>query len=183
MKMQMKKTLTEPAGLYIHVPFCRRKCPYCDFYSTTDLSLRHNFVRSLVREMGMSRNHKLHFDTIYIGGGTPSILSVRAVGQILETDHAAFDILAGAEITLEANPGTVDLQRLTGYRLSGINRINIGVQSFQEENLRFLGRIHSQQDARRAIRESGKSGIETIGLDLIYGIPGQSKRVYRHRYK
>lgn len=176
MRMQIKKTLIEPAGLYIHVPFCLRKCPYCDFYSTTDLSLRHNFVRALLLEMKIARNHGLHFDTLYIGGGTPSILSVRAVDQILETAHMAFGIPAGAEITLEANPGTVDLRRLTGYRLSGINRINIGVQSFQEENLRFLGRIHSQQDARRAIRESGKSGIENIGLDLIYGIPGQSKK-------
>ena len=176
MKMQIKKDLIEPAGLYIHVPFCLRKCPYCDFYSTTGLSLRHNFVRALLLEMKMTRNHGLHFDTLYIGGGTPSLLSVRAVDQILETAHMAFGILDGAEITLEANPGTVDLRRLTGYRLSGINRINIGVQSFQEENLRFLGRIHSQQDARRAIRESGKSGIENIGLDLIYGIPGQSKK-------
>jgi len=176
MKMQIKKDLIEPAGLYIHVPFCLRKCPYCDFFSTTDLSLRHNFVRALLQEMKMTRNHGLHFDTLYIGGGTPSILSVRAVDQILETAHMAFGILDGAEITLEANPGTVDLRRLKRYRLSGINRINIGVQSFQEENLRFLGRIHSQQDARRAIRESGKSGIENIGLDVIYGIPGQSKK-------
>ncbi len=113
------------------------------------------------------------FDSIYFGGGTPSILPVDEIHRILEAVGAAFDILTPAEITLEVNPGTVDEDRLRAYRKLGVNRLNIGVQSFQEELLQFLGRCHTAAEARRVIEDARAAGFNNIGLDLIYGLPGQ----------
>ncbi len=167
---------TDYAGIYIHLPFCVHKCPYCDFYSATDLSLKQPFIRALMKEMAMSCDIPFPFDTIYIGGGTPSVFSARHIGQLIETAYSLFKILPDAEITIEVNPGTVDLDRLKEYKHTGVNRINIGVQSFQDKNLNFLGRIHSARDAIFAVEWARNAGFDNIGLDLIYGIPNQTKK-------
>jgi oxygen-independent coproporphyrinogen III oxidase len=163
------------AGLYIHIPFCVKKCPYCDFYSITDRSLRPAFVDALISEMRMTRDSNVTFDTLYMGGGTPSVLDAKTIGKIIETVRQSYKILPHAEITLEVNPGTVGLKQFEEYRCSGVNRINIGVQSFDPVNLQFLGRIHSGDDAHAAVTWAQKAGFENLGLDLIYGIPNQTK--------
>jgi len=168
----------QPAGLYIHIPFCLRKCPYCDFYSITDASFHRAFLDALSTEMRLNRGIDLVFDTLYIGGGTPSVFDEKSIHQMVETARRSFKILPGAETTLEVNPGTVSLEKLKGYRRAGVNRINIGVQSFNSTNLAFLGRIHSNQDADLAIRWARSAGFNNIGLDLIYGIPDQTPALW-----
>jgi len=164
------------AGLYIHIPFCLKKCPYCDFYSITDTSLHPAFMDVLVSEMRMTRGWNLTFDTLYMGGGTPSALDAKTIGKIIDTARESYEILPHAEITLEVNPGTVSLNKFEEYQGAGVNRINIGIQSFDPVNLHFLGRIHSGRDARVAITWGQKAGFKNIGLDLIYGIPNQTKK-------
>ncbi|MEA1947588.1 MAG: radical SAM family heme chaperone HemW [Thermodesulfobacteriota bacterium] len=164
------------AGLYIHIPFCLKKCPYCDFYSITDTSLHPAFMDALVSEMRITRYPSLTFDTLYMGGGTPSVLDAKTIGKIIGTARESYEILPHAEITLEVNPGTVSLKKFEGCQHAGVNRINIGVQSFDPVNLHFLGRIHSARDAHVAVNWAQKAGFENIGLDLIYGIPNQTKK-------
>ena len=168
-----------PAGLYIHIPFCRRKCPYCDFYSVTGTERAADFLTALESEMRLYADRPLVFDTLYIGGGTPSVLSVEDIRRILRAAGNAFQILPDSEITLEVNPGTVTVEKLHRLRLAGINRISIGVQSFQQDNLEFLGRIHSSTEASASIRAARQAGFERIGLDLIYGLPDQSRAAWR----
>ena len=168
-------THSDNAGLYIHIPFCVRKCPYCDFYSVTDASLKPKFLKALLREMELVSHEGLCFDTLYIGGGTPSVYEPDKIDLIITNAFRSFKILADSEITIEVNPGTVTLEQLTGYRKAGINRLNIGVQSFQQPNLDFLGRIHSSDSARQTLDVARKAGFDKIGIDLIYGLPGQSK--------
>ena len=163
------------AGLYIHIPFCVRKCPYCDFYSVTDLALKPRFLKALIAEMKLVSAKGFCFDTLYIGGGTPSVYGYNDIGQIVTAISRNFDLRPDAEITIEVNPGTVSIEQLKGYREAGINRINIGVQSFYQKNLDFLGRIHSANEARNAVTEAQRAGFKNIGLDLIYGLPDQSK--------
>jgi len=167
--------LSEPAGLYIHIPFCIRKCPYCDFYSVTDLALRNPFTKALVQEMRFYAGPAVCIDTLYIGGGTPSVLGPEEITSILTQARRSFNIRSDGELTLEVNPGTVSAGSLSDYRRGGINRINIGVQSFQNRVLRFLGRIHSAEDAASSIGWARRAGFDNIGLDLIYGIPGQTE--------
>ena len=169
---------SQPAGLYIHIPFCLRKCPYCDFYSITDLSLQPAFLDALVSEMNMTRESKKVFDTLYIGGGTPSVLDINVIDNIIKTAHQCFNITSNTEITMEINPGTVTLEKLKEYRKAGVNRINIGVQSFDAAHLDFLKRIHSEKEARMAVKWAQKSGYENIGIDLIYGIPSQTTSLW-----
>jgi oxygen-independent coproporphyrinogen-3 oxidase len=163
----------KPAGLYVHIPFCLRKCRYCDFYSISDLSQTSRFLAALKREMQMNSGTSLVFDTLYIGGGTPSVLEPEAIGQIIETASRYFRFASDTEITLEVNPGTVTLDNLSEYRKLGVNRLNIGIQSFDDNNLRFLGRIHSGRDARLSVQWARRAGFDNIGLDLIFGLPGQ----------
>ncbi|MBC8198904.1 MAG: radical SAM family heme chaperone HemW [Desulfobacterales bacterium] len=166
----------QQAGIYFHIPFCVKKCPYCDFYSTTNLALQKAFLKALMREMRMLCDFSFLFDTIYIGGGTPSVLLAEDIGKIIETIRQVFKISADVEITMEVNPGAVDQERFAGYKSAGVNRINIGAQSFQETNLAFLGRIHSEKDINPAVKWARKAGFDNMGLDLIYGIPGQTRQ-------
>ena len=164
-----------PGGLYIHIPFCAKKCPYCDFYSITDLSLSSRYLQALATEIEHIHSDHLNFDSIYIGGGTPSLLSPDDIGRLLETVFKRFHILEDSEITIEVNPGTVSLEQFKRYRHAGVNRLNIGVQSFQDKNLAFLQRIHSAKEAKLAFEHAQRAGFENIGMDLIYGLPDQSK--------
>ena len=165
-----------PAGLYIHIPFCQKKCFYCDFYSITDLTQISPFINALKHEMQMVPQKPPVFDSLYIGGGTPSVLGAEAIGQIIQFAGQAFNIQSDAEITLEANPATVNLDNLQACRKSGINRLNIGVQSFQNNNLQFLGRLHSADDAFSSLEWARQAGFDNIGLDLIYGLEGQDEK-------
>ena len=161
-------------GLYIHIPFCLSKCHYCDFYSLTSISAVPDFLDALFKEMEMYRNRFNSFDTVYIGGGTPSLLSPQQLENILVRILGNFDLVSDSEITVETNPADLNRSYLESIREIGINRINIGVQSFDQKVLNFLGRRHSLMQALSAVEASRKAGFHNIGLDLIYGVPGQS---------
>ncbi len=160
-------------GLYIHIPFCRGKCRYCGFYSIESLDLAKDFLDALRREMDIYRTEFSGFDTIYIGGGTPSVLSVKDIGAIFDSAAGRFNVDSGAEITLEVNPADIDVSGFKTLRGLGINRINIGVQSFDDDVLKFLGRRHNSRQAKSALESSERAGFDNIGMDLIYGVPGQ----------
>ena len=159
-------------GLYIHIPFCLKKCDYCDFYSVTSTSSIPDYLEALFREMEMYRGRFDAFDTVYIGGGTPSVLNAGQIRDILAAIRSSFNLLPDREITVETNPGDLSLPYLESLREIGINRLNIGVQSFDQKVLDFLGRRHSAEEAASAIVDARKVGFGNIGLDLIYGVPG-----------
>ncbi len=170
---QVNKTA---AGLYIHIPFCMQKCPYCDFYSVTDLSKVTPFIQALQREISLTKTYGLQFDTIYLGGGTPSVLNPGQIKEILKSVYSRFSFSQDIERTIEVNPGALSPDSLEAFIRHGINRINIGIQSFYNHNLQFLQRIHSAQQACEAIDSARKAGVENLGLDLIYGLPNQSRK-------
>ncbi len=178
----MQEALNPPpgaGGVYVHIPFCLRKCPYCDFFSTTDLSLADPFLLALEKEMGLAGDRSFPCDSLYLGGGTPSLLDPSQAARILDGAARSYRLLDGAEVTLEANPGTVDFARIAGYRAAGFNRINVGVQSFDGRRLGFLGRIHTARDATRTLEWARRAGFDNVGLDLIYGLPGQTEAEWR----
>ena len=162
-------------GIYVHIPFCVKKCPYCDFYSISDLSGVPTFLKAIRREIETADVTDQVFDTLYIGGGTPSVLEAESIRQITDAANTHFTVCADIEITLEVNPGTISRESLRDFRRAGVNRLNIGVQSFQSNNLRFLGRIHSAAEAALTIEWARQAGFDNIGLDLIYGLPAQDK--------
>jgi len=170
--IDISTTDTTP-GLYIHIPFCKSKCPYCNFYSVTSFNMLEEFLHALVREMEMYREAFTRFDTVYIGGGTPSLLAIEHFDSILSTIRNTFVISPNVEITVEINPADSPQEYLESIRRLGFNRLNIGVQSFDDKVLRFLKRRHSVREAWNMIEGAGNAGFENIGIDLIYGIPGQ----------
>ena len=168
---------SKTSGLYIHIPFCLSKCHYCDFYSITSISAVPDFLDALFKEMEMYRNRFNPFDTVYIGGGTPSLLSPQQLESILISVKENFILISNPEITpeitIETNPADLNRSFLESMREIGINRINIGVQSFNQKILNFLGRRHTAKQAISAVEASRKAGFHNIGLDLIYGVPAQ----------
>lgn len=163
--------------LYLHVPFCRRKCPYCAFVSRESEHAPDSYVELLLKEMrlvsiGLAPGRPL--ESIYLGGGTPSLLEPRHVALLIERAAQDFGLATTAEITLEANPGTVDQERLAGFRSAGVNRLSLGVQSFDERMLATLGRIHSASQALDAFAAARRAGFSDIGIDLIHALPGQT---------
>jgi len=164
---------TQPAGIYIHVPFCLRKCRYCDFYSATELHHREAFIAALQREVELAPDPG-PADTLYFGGGTPSLLDPGQVALIISAAQSRFSFLPEVEITLEANPGTVDKQMLTDLLTAGVNRLNLGIQSFDDRQLAFLGRVHTADEAVHSIEAARAAGFTNLGLDIIYGLPGQT---------
>ncbi|MBF0475858.1 MAG: radical SAM family heme chaperone HemW [Deltaproteobacteria bacterium] len=167
-------------GIYLHTPFCVKKCSYCDFYSITDRRLIGPYVDALKREI--QRAECLgQVDTVYWGGGTPSMLPAATVAEVMDVLAARFEILPDAEISLEANPGTVDLAYLKELKRIGVNRLNLGVQSFNDQDLSFLGRIHNAEEAVKAIDLARQAGFENLGIDLIYGLPGQTPLDLEHQ--
>lgn len=166
-------------GIYFHVPFCLQRCPYCDFFSTVKLELIDNFVRACKQELMLSAAGGTEVDSVYFGGGTPSLLSPGQVAEIIDTLDGIVNLSPNAEITLEANPGTVGFSKLRGFNLAGVNRINLGIQSFNDNLLGFLGRIHNSRQAMDAIENVHKAGFANLGLDLIYGIVGQTDELWR----
>ncbi len=174
------------AGIYVHIPFCEKKCFYCDFYSIENHSQRGEFMKCLTREIErFSGNHSgLEVDTIFFGGGTPSILSAIEVETILNSLRRQFCISSEAELTMECNPGTVSRESLADYRSLGINRLSFGVQSFFDDELRFLTRIHDSRQAVEAVELARGAGFTNVNTDLIYGLPNQTEdRVYANLEK
>lgn len=162
-------------GLYIHIPFCVHKCIYCDFPSYGGVS-RYitGYVQALCREIKAFTPQRLCVDTIYFGGGTPSLLAAAQVAQILEAIGQTFQVTADAEITLEANPDSMDKNYAAAIASLGINRVSLGIQSFNDCMLQFLGRVHTAAAGRQAIENVWKGGIENISIDLMYGLPHQT---------
>ena len=165
----------------MHVPFCIRKCPYCDFYSEDDWDAdkKSRLVRALCREIDIQGTHyrrqeKRRLTSIYFGGGTPTLLDADEFSQIMEHIGAFFKITTRTEISMECNPASADTQKLEAYKKSGLNRLSIGVQSFDSEVLKTLGRVHSPEDAVASVDKARKAGIRNISLDLMFGVPGQS---------
>jgi oxygen-independent coproporphyrinogen-3 oxidase len=161
-------------GLYIHIPFCKSKCPYCNFYSVTSFTMVDEFLNALFREMEMYREAFTRFDTVYIGGGTPSLLAIEHFDSILSNIRNTYILSSNPEITVEINPADSPQEYLESLRHLGFNRLNIGVQSFDDKILTFLKRRHSGREALDTIEAAGNAGFENIGIDLIYGIPGQN---------
>lgn len=165
-------------GIYIHIPFCKAKCNYCDFYSVplTAADWLEKYTRGLAAEIEQRASsydgQPIH--TVYFGGGTPSLLTPAQIERLLTKLDQAFGLNSHMEITMEANPATIDFKYLRGCRLAGINRLSLGVQSFVDRELRLLGRLHSAQDSEKAVRDAYAAGFHNINLDLIYGIPGQT---------
>ncbi|MBI4429793.1 MAG: radical SAM family heme chaperone HemW [Ignavibacteriales bacterium] len=172
------------ASLYLHIPFCEHKCIYCDFYSVAPTetggnyeSLTGRFLSALRKEIDVrsaDARFQVVYDTVFFGGGTPSLLSPSNIGEILETLNRNFSIRKNAEITLETNPGTVDLRKLSEFRQVGVNRISFGVQSFYEDDLRFLTRIHTSKEAVENVRNAYHAGFDNVSIDLIFSLPGQN---------
>lgn len=164
-------------GLYIHFPFCLRKCAYCDFHSVAghgDWMIP--YARALcaeARRVSLSLKGVV-IDTVYLGGGTPTLIPAHSIGQVLDTCREVFYITPDAEISIEANPATVDAGSLAQLRAAGVNRLSIGAQSFSEELLSTLGRIHHSEDIGAVVRAAADAGFDNISIDLIYGIPGQT---------
>ncbi|MDO5133520.1 MAG: radical SAM family heme chaperone HemW [Eubacteriales bacterium] len=166
-----------PISLYIHIPFCLRKCSYCDFLSAPrDRGFRTQYVRALSREIQLQgRNYSdVTVDTVFFGGGTPTVLTAGELSGILDTLRVRFRIQEDAEISLEMNPGTADGEKLRVLKRAGFNRLSIGVQSMQDKELKILGRIHSAEQAREAYRLAREAGFDNINLDLMSGLPGQT---------
>lgn len=168
-----------PPGLYVHIPFCLSKCPYCSFFSVTDQRRIPDFLAALFREMILCRNIFESFDTVYIGGGTPSLLSGDQLAQLFSGLRQNFEILEGSEITIEVNPADITHSFLKQMRTVGINRLNIGVQSFDNHLLAFLGRRHNGIQALQAVQAAAQAGFDNIGIDLMYGIPGQTRQSWK----
>ena len=165
-------------GLYIHIPFCHAKCAYCDFYSMSgaDDELKQRYVDALLLQMedyaAACRDYKI--DTVFIGGGTPTTLPVKTMGELIDGIYRHFDVSRKAEFTMEANPATVSLHTLTKYRKAGVNRLSLGLQSANEQELTALSRIHSTADFEASYAAARKAGFENINVDLMYGIPLQT---------
>jgi oxygen-independent coproporphyrinogen-3 oxidase len=164
------------ASLYFHIPFCEKKCLYCDFYSVETATALEDFLAALVREVAAYGEFgtKEPVETLFFGGGTPSLLSASQLERILDAVRSSFSVLPDAEITLEANPGTVNRDKLRAYREQGVNRLSFGIQSFHEEELRFLSRIHDRRQALAAVEDGRAAGFNNLSCDLIYALPGQT---------
>lgn len=184
-------------GIYIHIPFCLRKCPYCDFYSVAEAQqgkseiegLKARFVKALCREIesggrkyGMKARtgEARQVDTIYLGGGTPSLLMPHELEEIMDTVRKNFELSGNAEISMECNPATASKDKLEAYRRAGVNRLSIGAQSFDDGVLRTLGRLHNSADTLRTVEEARRAGFDNISLDLMFAIPGQTDEIWEN---
>jgi len=168
-------------AIYIHIPFCDHKCIYCDFYSLINYENVNEYLKALKLEINYyaekySQNRIIN--TIFFGGGTPSFMSPDYIGEIIKEISQKFKIAEDAEITLETNPGTVDKNKLADFKNSGINRISIGIQTFDESELKFLTRIHDKKTAIKTVESASEIGIENISIDLIFSLPNQTKKTW-----
>ena len=163
-------------GLYVHIPFCRSKCPYCGFYSIASSTPMDGWFDGLKREVLCQKDLSGRFDTLYLGGGTPTFLNTRMLEQVMVSLLGHFHLTPDAEITIEANPCNITRSKAETLKALGFNRINLGVQSFSDHTLKFLGRGHSAETAENAVGHLRAAGFKNIGLDLIYGFKAQSMK-------
>jgi oxygen-independent coproporphyrinogen-3 oxidase len=173
----MRSKMDRP-GLYVHVPFCRTKCPYCDFYSVPSLSLVPAWLDAIQREVLIYRDRFGSFDTLYLGGGTPTILGPRELARLMGVLFRDLSFSRDPEITIEANPDDITKEKTALLRDLGFNRISLGVQSLNEKELHFLQRRHSAKQAEEAIERIRASDYTNLGIDLMYGLPGQGESVW-----
>ncbi len=176
------------AALYIHIPFCEQRCLYCDFYTVAGVEERiPDYVQALQQEIRLRAGENFwqrqKFETIFFGGGTPSLLSPPQLAEILEACFNSFNFAPTLEITLEANPGTLHNEQLARYRTAGINRLSFGVQSFDEKELQLLDRIHSPEQARAAVLAARYAGFANVNVDLIFALPEQTRKRWRENLK
>lgn len=174
MEQQMQNISREGIGIYIHVPFCASKCGYCDFYSRVRRDQMEGYLDALVQEMNGWKHRRLKADTVFFGGGTPSLLSSVQLGRVMNAVRENFELLPDAEITMEANPETVDTASLKAAYQLGINRLSYGVQSAVDQELKALGRKHTFARAAQAVLDAREAGFSNISLDLMLGIPYQT---------
>lgn len=161
------------AGIYVHIPFCRKACHYCNFHFSTTLKLKNGLVNALLKEIDLTPGKELApVETVYLGGGTPSLLEPSELASILDRIRSSFQILPGAEFTLEANPDDISAASAAAWRELGFNRLSIGIQSFREQDLRWMNRAHDADQAREAIEIIMAAGFADHSIDLIYGVPG-----------
>jgi oxygen-independent coproporphyrinogen-3 oxidase len=166
--------------LYVHVPFCVNKCRYCAFVSGVPQEKElTEYPELLLRELQLHRGEQQPLASIYFGGGTPSLLQPRHVSKLLEAISAQSGIAEGAEITLEVNPGTVDIHSLKAFRAAGVNRVSLGLQSFDDHYLRLLGRIHTAEQSRRTFSDAREAGFNNVSIDLMHSLPAQSLEQWR----
>ena len=165
-------------GLYLHIPFCVKKCAYCDFYSICDLTQTDAYVKALAAQIKSFRAYrKTHIvNTVYFGGGTPSILTGDQICYLLDVIRQNFKLTDDVEITMEANPGTLDTEKLSGYRWAGINRLSIGLQSANDAELKMLSRIHTKDDFEENFYLARLEGFDNISIDLMHGLPYQTEK-------
>jgi oxygen-independent coproporphyrinogen-3 oxidase len=179
---KLKLAVLPPLALYVHIPWCVRKCPYCDFNSheRSGQLPEAEYVEKLLADLEslLPSVWGRRLSSVFIGGGTPSLFSPESIDRMLAGVRARLPLEPGAEVTLEANPGTVEAARFKGFRAAGVNRISIGVQSFDDRMLQALGRIHGGAEARRAL-DAALASFDNVNLDLMYGLPGQSEAMAR----
>jgi oxygen-independent coproporphyrinogen-3 oxidase len=183
-KYNRNKT-SKAVGLYIHIPFCDKKCNYCDFlsFATTEGSSYREYVSTLIKEIhyyGKVYNNEYYVDTVFIGGGTPSLIPEAFVKEIMAAVSAAFHIAKDAEISIEANPGTLTKNKLNTYLRAGINRLSMGVQSLDNTLLKTLGRIHTAEEAIENYLMARDCGFDNINLDLMFALPGQTQEIWHN---
>ena len=182
----MKNIRRRPLELYVHIPFCVRKCQYCDFLSgPSDEETKERYIEALLQEIHAAEHTEdYEIVSVFIGGGTPSALKAEAIASIMRTLQEQFFFCEDAEVTIEANPGTVDLEKLTIYRNVGINRLSLGLQSTDAEELKLLGRIHSYEEFLKSYEWAREAGFSNINIDLMFAIPGQTGEAWRqHLYQ
>lgn len=169
-------------GVYLHIPFCKQACFYCNFHFSTSLRLKNDFITALLKEIELCSlfTDRSPIETVYFGGGTPSLLSPQTLNSILQALHHKFQVSSDAEITLEANPDDISTARLSAWKSIGINRVSIGVQSFFEEDLRWMNRAHSAQQSIDSICRAREAGFDNLTVDLIYGLPGMADEKWQH---
>ncbi|MEL6842148.1 MAG: radical SAM family heme chaperone HemW [Bacteroidota bacterium] len=171
-----------PGGIYVHIPYCRKACVYCDFHFMTNLRNKEAMVQAIAKEAAQRKDFfegSPLLGTLYFGGGTPSVLTAAEIGQLIGVIRQHFSFAEGAEITLEANPDDLSLPYLQGIRTAGINRLSIGVQSFREADLQWMNRTHSADQAVQSILFARKAGFDNLSIDLIFGLPGSDRRIWQ----
>lgn len=177
----VKSESCTPLELYIHIPFCIQKCQYCDFLSApSDQETRDRYIEALLAEIQAVHGVEAYeIVSVFIGGGTPSVLKAEAIASIMDAIREKFEFSENTEITIEANPGTVDLEKLKTYRRAGINRLSLGLQSTDPAELKMLGRIHTYEEFQHSYRQAREAGFDNINIDMMFAIPGQTGEAWR----
>jgi putative oxygen-independent coproporphyrinogen III oxidase len=178
--LHLNQTDALPTSLYLHIPFCKTRCRYCDFATGLGTAaLIEQYVQALIQEIKLTPTARQGLETVYFGGGTPSLLTPNQVNRVMTALEEHFGIKAEAEVTMECNPGTVSLETLRGYRQAGVNRISLGVQAFQEELLALCGRSHGVKEVYEAVEAIKQAGFQNFSVDLIFGLPHQTLEHWR----